>query len=552
MNDMEDAGRPHWIDPLGCFAPEKAAREVAIDPHIPPQAPWDETTRFTPAMHKVGRLRYYCKWPGHGARLWRRTRWWPTRRRVLNVAGDYNPKTMRREKTILDKRPIWWAMAFAALLVLPWAIPFGVWNTAMTAAAVFGIYAAANLCWMLIIGTAGVFSLASYAVVGAGAYGATYLAIQAGLPWWALPLVGSLIGLIFGVVIALPAMRLDGFYYALLTLGVVELCRVYVVQSRQLGSATGGLYGAPSYIPAGLSQEGRLLFGYYAAALLMGAALLLFRFVDGKRLGRVLRMAPEKKEAFAQACGVDYVGARVAVFLISSTGLGFIGGFYAIHFGGASPNLFSFDTLLLSLAMLVIGGIGRAEGAVAGTAIVVFIDRVLIDFGPLRFVLIGAIMLGVVLFLRGGLFGIKPQFRNWRDKKKSERRASRAEKGGEMPPEEAAETADKDQVYYRRFDKMQRDFLKRLVTQLVVEEHRTRPLGQHSEALERLLIYFRRQGQVDKYAILATEAFKAYRIVALSGHRGTAPRLVEDRVYPTSDEAYHALFLQRVQDLLES
>ena len=48
-------------------------------------------------------------------------------------------------------------------------------------------------------------------------------------------------------------------------------------------------------------------------------------------------------------------------------GMGFIGGFYAAHFQGASPNLFSFDTMLLSLAMLVIGGIGRAEGAVIGT-----------------------------------------------------------------------------------------------------------------------------------------------------------------------------------------
>jgi len=48
------------------------------------------------------------------------------------------------------------------------------------------------------------------------------------------------------------------------------------------------------------------------------------------------------------------------------------------------------------------------------------------------------------------------------------------------------------------------------------------------------------------------EEFKAYRIVALSGHRGTAPRVVEDRNYTTADEAYHALFLRRVQDLLES
>ncbi len=541
-----------WIDPLSGFAPEETPREIATNDFSSHQTTWDETRAFTPKMHKVGRLRYYYKWRGHGGRLWHRTRYWPTRRRVLNIHGEYNPKTMRREKAIVDKRPIWWTMVFVALVVMPIFVPGDDFNTVVAAAAVFGIYAAVNLCWMLIIGTAGIYSLASYAVVGAAAYGTTYISITTGMPWWGLMPTGAVIGLVFGIVIALPALRLDGFYYALLTLGVVELCRVYVIQSRVFGSATGGLYGAPSYVPDGLSAHNHLLFGYYASVSLMLAALVLFRFVNGKRLGRVLRMAPEKKEAFAAACGIDYRRARVQVFLISSTGIGFVGGFYACHFGGASPSLFSFDTLLLGLAMLVIGGLGVSEGAVAGTAIVVFIDRVMIVWGPLRFVLIGAIMLGVVLFLRGGLFGIKAQFRNWRDKKKSERRASRAEKGGEMLPEEATETEDKDQIFYRRFDKMQRDFLKRLVSDDVIEEHRTRPLGQHSEALDRLLIYFRRQGQVDKYAILVKEEFKAYSIVGLSGHRGTAPRLVEDRSYASPEEAYHALFMRRVQDLLES
>jgi branched-chain amino acid transport system permease protein len=549
---VTDAAEPVWIDPTDCLYPEHPAREAPTNPFLSHQTTWNETRAFKPRMYRVGRLRYYYKWPSHGDRLWWRTRYWPTRRRVLQIRGEYNPKTMRREKTVVDKRPIWWAMAFIALLLGPALVPAADWNTVMSAAAVFGIYSAINLCWMLIIGTAGIFSLATYAVVGAAAYGTTYLAMHLGLPWWALPLLGSVIGLAFGLIIGLPAMRLDGFYYALLTLGVVELCRVYVVQSREFGSATGGLYGAPSYLPAGLGQSPRLLFGYYASLMLMAFALFVYRFIDGKQLGRILRMAPEKREAFAQACGVDYIRARIMVFLISSTALGIIGGFYATHFGGASPNLFSFDTVLLSLAMLVIGGIGRSEGAVAGTAIVVFIDRVLIDLGPLRYMLIGAIMLGVVLFLREGLFGIKRQFRIWRDKKKSERRATRAEKGGEMLPEEATETEDKDQIFFRRFDKMQRDFLKRLVTDAVIEEHRTRPLGQHSEALERLLIYFRRQVQVDKYAIMVLEEFKAYRIVALSGHRGTAPRVVEDRSYATPDEAYHALFLRRVQDLLES
>ncbi len=120
-----------------------------------------------------------------------------------------------------------------------------------------------------------------------------------------------------------------------------------------------------------------------------------------------------------------------------------------------------------------------------------------------------------------------------------------------MLPEEAIETPDKDAVFRRRFDKLQRDYLKTLVTPEIIEEHRRSPSGQHSEALDRLLIYFRGQPQVDKYAIAVVELFKAYRIVALSGHRGVAPRVVEDKIYPSEKEAYHGVFLRRVQDLLE-
>ena len=170
----------------------------------------------------------------------------------------------------------------------------------------------------------------------------------------------------------------------------------------------------------------------------------------------------------------------------------------------------------------------------------------------MRLIIIGVIMLAVVVQLNGGLFGIKPQFRAWRNKKKSERRSTRAEKGGEMLPEEATETRDKDQIYWRRYDKMQRDYLKKLVSPEVIEEHARSPLGQHSEALERLLLYFRRAPMSDKYAIITVEAFKAYRIVALSGQRGVAPRLVEEKIYASPEAAYHGVFMRRVQDLLES
>ena len=334
--------------------------------------------------------------------------------------------------------------------------------------------------------------------------------------------------------------------------GDVELCRVYIIQSKAFGSEIGGLYGAASYIPEAWDEFAQLRLGYYAAATALVAALVLFRFINGKRLGRLLRMAPEKREAFAEATGVNYRVARIQVFLISSAALGVIGAFYASHFRGASPNLFGFDTVAMGLAMLVIGGLGRAEGAVLGTLIVVFIDRVLIDLGPLRIVLIGVLMLFVVLFLRGGVFGIKAQFRVWRDKKKSENRSARAEKGGEMLPEEATEVRDKDELAFRRYDKNQRDFLKTLVSDEVIEEFKNKPLGQHSEALERLLTYFRRQPMVDKYAIKCVEPFKAYQIVALSGISGVPPRLVEDKIYSSREDAWVGVFTRRIQDLLES
>ncbi|WP_020185005.1 branched-chain amino acid ABC transporter permease [Methylopila sp. 73B] len=541
-----------WRNPLYFWGVEGAEKEVPSIPHKSPQDVWDETTTSKATMLPVGRLRYYYKWPGHGGLTWPRFRYWGTRRRALNIRSVYNPKTMRLEKTIVDKRPIWWVLGLLAFMLAPLVMPTSFQNTLLTAGATFSIYAAINLCWMLIIGTAGIYSLASYAVVGAAAFGTSWLSINLGLPWWALPLVGAGIGLVFGMIIAVPAIRLDGFYYALLTIGLNELCRVYTLQSKQFGSSTGGLYGADTYIPQGWDQYDQSLLAYYACFGVMLAGLALYRFIDGRRLGRILKMAPEKREAFAEATGVDFRRARIWVFVISSIGLGFIGGFYAAHYRGVSFSIFSFDTVLLGLAMLVIGGIGRAEGAVVGTAIVILLDKVLLSTGPLRLILIGLIMLGVVLFLKGGLFGIKAQFRAWRDKKKSERRSMRAEKGGEMLPEEATETKDKDLLYWRRYDKMQREFLKTVISPELIEEHRKKPLGQHSEPLERLLLYFRRAPQNDKYAIVAVEPFKAYRIVALSGQRGVAPRIVEDKIYTSTDEAYHGVFLRRVQDLLES
>jgi branched-chain amino acid transport system permease protein len=104
------------------------------------------------------------------------------------------------------------------------------------------------------------------------------------LDWWvALPVAG-VVGLVVGFLISLPAIRLRGIYFALLTIGLVELCRAYTGQDKcNLGGAQ-GLYGASSFIPSDMMGS---LTGYryaYAAALLMVIVSLLiyWKVNDGR------------------------------------------------------------------------------------------------------------------------------------------------------------------------------------------------------------------------------------------------------------------------------
>jgi branched-chain amino acid transport system permease protein len=556
MTDSKPNSTPEssylWKNPLTAWGTATANAE-APSIHVPdPATVWRESTTFKVQTYLVGRLKYFIVWPTHRKATWDRLRWWPTRRNILNIRAHYNPKTDVSEKKILDRKPIYWLFALVALLLGPLIFPDNQMNALMTAGATFGVFAAINVCWTLIIGTAGIFSLASYAVVGTAAFVTSLLSVKYGVPWYVLPPIGAVVGLLFGALIAAPALRLDGFYFALLTLGLNELFRVFFTTSKQFGSASGGLYGADSFIMESWAPLTQSMVAYYSSLGLLFGALLLFRFINGKQLGRVLRMAPEKREAFAAACGVDYRRARITIFILTSIALGFIGGFYAAQYRGVAYAIFDFHTVLMGLAMITIGGIGKAEGAVLGTLMVIFMRDVLIEWGSWRYVGIGMAMLLVVLFLNNGYFGIRRQFAAWRSKKRGEWRSTRAEKGGEVLPEEATEISDKDSIYFRRFDKMQRDYLKTLISPQIIDEHRAQPLGQHSEALERVLLYFRRSKMDDKYALHRAGPQGPFKIIAFSGVRGVSPRLVDDREYPTLSDAYHAIFMRRVHDLMET
>lgn len=501
----------------------------------------------------VGRRAIRPAWPTRPARTFRRRRYPLTKRPVLQLGGRYNPLTLRRETVLANKRPLFWVVGLLLLLVLP---PASGNQRLLSLFGIACIYAAINVMWTLIIGTAGLQSFATLATVGVGSYGAGYLSVTYDVPWPAMLAIGLGLGGLMGFVISLPARRLDGLYYALLTLGLSEFMRNFVTQSEALGGKfNGALFGVARIVPRSLGDR-RLVetVTYVTTFVVLLLALAVFRWVNGGRIGLLLKTAAESREdeAFASAIGIDFQRARTLVFMIASAGLGFIGAFYSATIGGTSLQIFSLDLLLLMLAMIVIGGLGRAEGAVLGTVVVVFVTQWFVEWGPWRIILVGMLALLSVLYTRNGLFGLKDQLTEIRERRRALHRASATSRYAEFLPQEAPEIHDKGLIVGRVFERDLRDRLRGWITPDVIAEHAAKPLGQHSDHLERMLNYFRKGPIPDKYAVYCEEPFRSYRVVALSGIPGVPPRVVDDRTYPSLDEAYHAVFLRRVNDLRSS
>ena len=93
------------------------------------------------------------------------------------------------------------------------------------------------------------------------------------------------------------------------------------------------------------------------------------------------------------------------------------------------------------------------------------------------------------------------------------------------------ESGDRDILYRHLFRKKQREYLRTVICDEIIEEHRKSPLGRHSEPLERLLLYFRYAPRSGKYVVTRMEKSRKFQIAQLSGERNAPLRAVSDVRY---------------------
>lgn len=107
--------------------------------------------------------------------------------------------------------------------------------------------------------------------------------------------------------------------------------------------------------------------------------------------------------------------------------------------------------------------------------------------------------------------------------------------------------ADRQRIAYARFTENLKAQLRLLVSEGLIDEHRRKPLGQHSDALERLLLQFHR---APTYALYSRKACREYQMIRLPVVAGTPPTPIDDTVYTDKNAALHAVFLRHLEDFM--
>jgi hypothetical protein len=100
------------------------------------------------------------------------------------------------------------------------------------------------------------------------------------------------------------------------------------------------------------------------------------------------------------------------------------------------------------------------------------------------------------------------------------------------------------------FDRMTRAYLRSVLSDELIEEHRSGDASHPSEPLSRILAWCQRRPLTEQYAVKA-ESDGTFRLVGFAGRRGQPPRYIGDERFATVQEARHGAFLRHISDLTE-
>lgn len=250
---------------------------------------------------------------------------------------------------------------------------------------------------MILTGFCGQVSLGHGAFLAIGAYTAAILGGSVGIPFWAVIFFAGAIAAAVGVAIGGFALRLEGLYLAIVTVGLVVLVEHGLRNGLELAYGKDYL-AVPMHSwfqsePKGLGafREDSQLFGLTFRAsqklyvLFLGIALFTVwcaKNIQRTHTGRAM-MAVRDRDLAAAALGVDPARAKLSSFALSSFFAGVAGAMYAFAHPVVTPEPFGLKMSVEYVAMVVLGGAGTVFGGVAGALAFVILSPLAEALGAL-------------------------------------------------------------------------------------------------------------------------------------------------------------------------
>jgi branched-chain amino acid transport system permease protein len=253
----------------------------------------------------------------------------------------------------------------------------------------------------IIFGSTGQLFLCVGALAGVGGFGATILADNMGLPIVASILLATLAATLTGGLLSYVAVKRS---LGVIFTGIVTLIFTLSFDALLLGlsSLTGGDTGRVIRAGSDTFLRDRIP-PYYLMLALVLVFLLVHGLLRRSHVGWAFR-ALRDDEIAAELAGVDVARYRIYAALIGAAMLGLAGSTYAFTEGRLSPTTFGFGQVdVVVLVMLAFGGIGTLLGPIIGAITFTIVDEVLIDFGQLRQVAYGILIIVLFLWMPRGL-----------------------------------------------------------------------------------------------------------------------------------------------------
>jgi branched-chain amino acid transport system permease protein len=304
----------------------------------------------------------------------------------------------------LNARNVVAALLVAGLLLLPLYTSLSGNVFALTLFTRIVIFALAAASLNLIMGYGGMMSFGHAAYLGIGGYAVGILAaegIGSGFVQWPVALVASAL---FALVVGALSLRTRGVYFIMITLAFAQMAYYVAAGLARYGGDDGlTIYSRSDFLGL-INLSNRVQFYYLCLGCLLGGIYLIWRIVNS-RFGMVVQ-GLRSNEQRMQAIGFPATRYRLVCFVISGTLCGLAGALLANNTDFISPAVMYWTRSGDLMVMVILGGMGSLFGPVLGAIVYLALEEFLSQFTEYWALILGPLLLIIVLFGRGGIFGL--------------------------------------------------------------------------------------------------------------------------------------------------